>query len=147
MKTVSGMLGHFSAGFTLDTYAHVTTVAQRDAAQKMDGLLGSRICPRFRPNQNGSNLGQLPKESKKPPRSCKAQGWFFLVNFSGKNSTFYTTDTTELRECAGSIPQKCKRKPQVIKPGVFGWSGHFRLTLQMTLFSTEVLTMKPKVWL
>ena len=27
IKTVSGMLGHFSAGFTLDTYAHVTTVA------------------------------------------------------------------------------------------------------------------------
>ena len=25
VKTVSGMLGHFSAGFTLDTYAHVTT--------------------------------------------------------------------------------------------------------------------------
>lgn len=24
IKTVSGMLGHFSAGFTLDTYAHVT---------------------------------------------------------------------------------------------------------------------------
>ena len=43
VKTVSGMLGHFSAGFTLDTYAHVTTVAQRDAAQKMNGVLGSRI--------------------------------------------------------------------------------------------------------
>ncbi|MFR1616017.1 MAG: tyrosine-type recombinase/integrase, partial [Dysosmobacter welbionis] len=28
IKTVSGMLGHFSAGFTLDTYAHVTTAAQ-----------------------------------------------------------------------------------------------------------------------
>lgn len=24
IKTVSGVLGHFSAGFTLDTYAHVT---------------------------------------------------------------------------------------------------------------------------
>lgn len=43
VKTVSRMLGHFSAGFTLDTYAHVTTVAQRDTAQKMDGVLGSRI--------------------------------------------------------------------------------------------------------
>ena len=29
VKTVSGMLGHYSAGFTLDTYAHVTTSAQR----------------------------------------------------------------------------------------------------------------------
>lgn len=28
IKTVSGMLGHFSAGFTLDTYAHVTSAAQ-----------------------------------------------------------------------------------------------------------------------
>ncbi len=28
VKTVSGMLGHFSAGFTLDTYTHVTTESQ-----------------------------------------------------------------------------------------------------------------------
>lgn len=33
IKTVSGMLGHFSAGFTLDTYAHVTTAAQKEAAR------------------------------------------------------------------------------------------------------------------
>ena len=40
IKTVSGMLGHFSAGFTLDTYAHVTTSAQKEAAQTMWNLLG-----------------------------------------------------------------------------------------------------------
>ena len=28
IQTVSGMLGRFSAGFTLDTYAHVTSAAQ-----------------------------------------------------------------------------------------------------------------------
>ena len=39
IKTVSGMLGHFSAGFTLDTYAHVTTAAQKEAAQKMASVL------------------------------------------------------------------------------------------------------------
>ena len=39
IKTVSGMLGHFSAGFTLDTYAHVTTSAQREAANAMGGVL------------------------------------------------------------------------------------------------------------
>ncbi len=39
IKTVSGMLGHFSAGFTLDTYAHVTTSAQKEAAQTMGNLL------------------------------------------------------------------------------------------------------------
>lgn len=39
IKTVSGMLGHFSAGFTLDTYAHVTTAAQKEAAQTMENVL------------------------------------------------------------------------------------------------------------
>ena len=39
VKTVSGMLGHFSAGFTLDTYTHVTTAAQREAARTMSEVL------------------------------------------------------------------------------------------------------------
>ena len=39
IKTVSGMLGHYSAGFTLDTYAHVTTQAQRQAANTMANIL------------------------------------------------------------------------------------------------------------
>lgn len=39
VKTVSGMLGHYSAGFTLDTYAHVTTQAQQQAAKTMAGIL------------------------------------------------------------------------------------------------------------
>lgn len=39
IKTVSGMLGHYSAGFTLDTYAHVTTAAQKEAAQTMGNVL------------------------------------------------------------------------------------------------------------
>ena len=39
IKTVSGMLGHFSAGFTLDTYAHVTTAAQKEAANTMGNVL------------------------------------------------------------------------------------------------------------
>ena len=37
------MLGHYSAGFTLDTYAHVTTAAQKEAAKTMGNLLGSSI--------------------------------------------------------------------------------------------------------
>ena len=39
IKTVSGMLGHFSAGFTLDTYAQVTTAAQRQAADTIGDVL------------------------------------------------------------------------------------------------------------
>ena len=43
IKTVSGMLGHFSAGFTLDTYAHVTTSAKREAANTMSGVLSGTV--------------------------------------------------------------------------------------------------------
>ena len=43
IKTVSGMLGHFSAGFTLDTYAHVTTSAKREAANTMGNVLSDAI--------------------------------------------------------------------------------------------------------
>ena len=43
IKTVSGMLGHFSAGFTLDTYAHVTTVAQKEAAKAMERVLTAAL--------------------------------------------------------------------------------------------------------
>ena len=41
IKTVSGMLGHFSAGFTLDTYAHVTTATQKEAANTMEKVLAN----------------------------------------------------------------------------------------------------------
>ena len=43
IKTVSGMLGHFSAGFTLDTYAHVTIAAQKEAAKTMGKVLTNAI--------------------------------------------------------------------------------------------------------
>lgn len=39
IKTVSSMLGHNSAGFTLDTYTHVTTPAQMEAANTMGSVL------------------------------------------------------------------------------------------------------------
>ena len=45
IKTVSGMLGHFSEGFTLDTYAHVTTASQRQAAKTMGGILSGTLQP------------------------------------------------------------------------------------------------------
>ena len=43
IKTVSGMLGHFSAGFTLGTYAHVTTAAQKEAAKAMERVLTAAL--------------------------------------------------------------------------------------------------------
>lgn len=39
IKTLSGILGHTSSGFTLDTYTHVTPKMQQDAANKIDQFM------------------------------------------------------------------------------------------------------------
>lgn len=39
VKTLSAMLGHYSAAFTLDTYAHVSPAMQKDAAEKVGNFL------------------------------------------------------------------------------------------------------------
>jgi len=39
VKTVSSMLGHSSAGFTLATYTHATNKVQEQAAATMGSLL------------------------------------------------------------------------------------------------------------
>ena len=39
IKTVSAMLGHYDAGFTLRTYTHTTRQKQDEAAQTMGNLM------------------------------------------------------------------------------------------------------------
>ena len=39
VKALSHNLGHYSAGFTLDTYTHVTMQMQADAAEKIGGFM------------------------------------------------------------------------------------------------------------
>ena len=39
MKTVSTMLGHHNAGFTLRTYTHTTRQAQDEAAEKIGAFM------------------------------------------------------------------------------------------------------------
>lgn len=43
IKMVSGMLGHFAAGFTLDTYAHLTGADQRQSAQTMGNVFSGSL--------------------------------------------------------------------------------------------------------
>lgn len=43
VKTLSGILGHYSAGFTLDTYGHVTTQMKVDAANKVGQFLSATM--------------------------------------------------------------------------------------------------------
>ncbi len=66
VKTVSNMLGHYSAGFTLDTYTHVTDQMQKAAAQRMQGIMNAA----------------LPGEQPDPPQdnSCKVIEFKRAVN-------------------------------------------------------------------
>lgn len=41
VKTLASMLGHHSAGFTLDTYTHVTNDMQKGAAEKIGDFMES----------------------------------------------------------------------------------------------------------
>ena len=43
VKTVSSMLGHYDAGFTLRTYTHATRQAQDEAAEKMGSLMAQMM--------------------------------------------------------------------------------------------------------
>ena len=43
VKTLSGILGHYSAGFTLDTYGHITAAMKQDAANKVGGFLATAV--------------------------------------------------------------------------------------------------------
>ena len=42
-KTLSEMLGHYSVGFTLDVYGHVTDDMKRNAAEKVSGVLSGAV--------------------------------------------------------------------------------------------------------
>ena len=39
VKTVSSMLGHYDAGFTLRTYTHATAEMKRDAADAIGNVI------------------------------------------------------------------------------------------------------------
>lgn len=43
LKTISSMLGHFDAEFTLRTYTHAIREKQDEAARKMGGLLAQAM--------------------------------------------------------------------------------------------------------
>ena len=43
VKTVSSILGHYSAGFTLDTYTHTTTQMKQEAADTIGSMISREL--------------------------------------------------------------------------------------------------------
>ena len=50
VKTLSSMLGHYSAGFTLDTYTHITNDMQREVQRRKSAASWKQ--PRLSQNRN-----------------------------------------------------------------------------------------------
>ncbi len=55
-KTLSGILGHTKASFTLDTYTHVTGEMQRNAADIVGGFLTELLGEEMEPWQESGNV-------------------------------------------------------------------------------------------
>ena len=51
-KTLSGILGHTNASFTLDTYTHVTTDMQKNAAGIVGGFMEELFGKELKPWQD-----------------------------------------------------------------------------------------------
>ena len=56
-KTLSGILGHTNASFTLDTYTHVTTDMQRAASDVVGGFLKNLLGEELNPWQGNEKAG------------------------------------------------------------------------------------------
>ena len=56
-KTLSGILGHTNASFTLDTYTHVTPDMQQEASHIVGGFLENLLGKNLKPGQRGRPEG------------------------------------------------------------------------------------------
>ena len=54
-KTLSGILGHTNASFTLNTYTHVTTDMQRQASVVVGNFMEDIFGKELKPWQNDEN--------------------------------------------------------------------------------------------
>ena len=59
-KTLSGILGHVSASFTLDTYTHVTTDMQANAAVIVGGFMKELFGEELKPWQENARPATGP---------------------------------------------------------------------------------------
>ena len=59
IKTVSGMLGHYSAGFTLDTYTHTTGDMQKRASEVVGDFLTDIFGEELRPWEESAKAARV----------------------------------------------------------------------------------------
>ena len=63
VKTLSSMLGHYSAGFTLDTYTYITNDMQRGAVEKIGGFMETATAKPEPPTTTPIEMAKMRKFS------------------------------------------------------------------------------------
>lgn len=81
--------------------------------------------PEFDPNPGGGGMGQIWVRTKNHPGAEKLWGGSLLSILAKKQCWLHSNCRNGDGRC-WRCPTKSERKPQVIKPGVFGRGGHFR---------------------
>ena len=61
-KTLSGILGHTNASFTLDTYAHVTTDMQKQASDIVGSFMEDIFGKELKPWQKSEKAATEPSD-------------------------------------------------------------------------------------
>ena len=72
IKTVSSMLGHYDAGFTLRTYTHATRQMQDQAAETMGNFMNQMMQPHPRATKTPGRKAKFVCQSLVTARSCLA---------------------------------------------------------------------------
>ena len=65
-KTLSGILGHTNASFTLDTYTHVTGEMQKQAANIVGDFMTKLLGEEWKPWEAKERRGNRPPEKRWP---------------------------------------------------------------------------------
>lgn len=91
-KTVSGMLGHYSAGFTLNTYAHATTASQRETAKRWGTVSLIFSGPEHSGFPYGAENDRKNKPGKKVMKNQKPSDFSRNQRISGCRDRTWTCD-------------------------------------------------------
>ena len=113
-KTLSGILGHTKASFTLDTYTHVTGDMQTEAAAKIDRGLGNEVLENPAQAEQGSveDFQPVLRKTRKPGTGCITQINDHL--FEGRYSPTWPDGTKHSKCVYAHTRKECEAKLKVL---------------------------------
>ena len=110
VKTLSAMLGHVSAGTTLDIYTHITGDMQRAAAASIDRSIGkAALREEAEPEQKGIvDFQPYVGKKRKPGTGCVSELNDHL--FEGRYSPIWPDGTQHSRNIYAHTREECEEK-------------------------------------